>query len=75
MSVELPVLSDLGRAVYHRYDLGRAIFGIQRSASVVVDRQGVIRYIKRATNPLLWLQESGESLDFVAGLPSSLPKS
>jgi peroxiredoxin len=63
-----PVLADPDRAIYHLYDLERAIFGIQRTASVVVDQLGVIQYLKRATNPMLWLQESGELLDFVVDL-------
>lgn len=62
------VLADPERAIYHLYDLERAIFGIQRTASVVVDQHGVIQYIKRTTNPTVWLQESGELLNFVIGL-------
>jgi peroxiredoxin len=67
LKIPFPVLADPDRAVYHSYDLERAFIGIQRTASVVVDRQGVIQYIKRATNPMLWLQESGELLKFVVG--------
>src|SRR5512143_1070105 len=63
-----PVLADPARSIYHSYDLEKALLVIQRTASVVVDRQGVIRYIKSATNPMLWLQESGELLNFVVGL-------
>ncbi len=66
LKTPFPVLSDPERAIYHSYDLEKALFVIQRTASVVVDRQGIIRYIKRATNPGLWLQESKELLDFVA---------
>jgi len=43
----------------------KALFLIQRTASVVVDREGVIRYVKRTTNPMTWLQESRELLGFV----------
>jgi hypothetical protein len=35
---------------------------------VVGDREGVIRYIKRATNPMTWLQESQELLDTTRAL-------
>ena len=63
-----PVLADPTRSIYHSYDLEKALLVIQRTASVVVDRQGVIQYIKSATNPMLWLQESSELLDFVVGL-------
>jgi peroxiredoxin len=68
LKAPFPVLADPDRAVYHRYDLEKAFILIQRTASVVVDRHGVIQYIKRTTNPMLWLQESGELLDFVVGL-------
>ena len=68
LKLPFPVLADPDRASYHLYDLERGIFGMQRTASVVVDRNGVIRYIKRVTNPLVWLQDSHELLDFVAGL-------
>jgi peroxiredoxin len=68
LKAPFPILADPDRVVYHRYDLEKAYILIQRTASVVVDRHGVIRYIKRATNPMLWLQESGELLDFVVGL-------
>ena len=65
LKAPFPVLTDPEREIYHRYDLERALIVIQRTASVVVDRQGVIQYIKSATNPMLWLQESGELRDFV----------
>ena len=75
LKLPFPVLADPRREIYHLYDLERAIFGIQRTASLVVDRNGVIQYIKRATNPTLWLKESRELLDFVKGLegPHKLP--
>lgn len=60
-----PMLADPDREVYRRFGLEKALLVIQRTASVVVDRQGVIRYIKRATNPTTWLQESRELLDVV----------
>jgi len=56
-----PVLSDPERAVYHRFELHKFI-GIQRTASIIVDQNGVIRYIKRTINSLTWLQESKELL-------------
>lgn len=70
LKVPFPVLADPERAVYRAYDLDRVAFVIQRTASVIVDRQGVIRYIKRATNPMQWLQEGRELLAFVEGLES-----
>lgn len=68
LKTPFPVLADPDRAVYYSYDLEKAFIVIQRTASVVVDRHGVIQYIKRATNPLLWLHESAELLDVVVSL-------
>ena len=65
-----PVLADPDRKVYHQYGLEKALILIQRTASIVVDREGIIRYIKTATNPMLWLQESHGLLDFVKSMPS-----
>lgn len=63
-----PILADPEQEVYHRFGLERAYVIIQRTASVVVDRIGTIRYIKRATNPTTWLQESRELVQVVQGL-------
>ncbi len=64
LKAPFPVLSDPERAVYHRLEL-RKFIGIQRTASIIVDQNGVIRYIKRAVNPMTWLQESKELLQAV----------
>ena len=64
-----PVLADPDRAVYHSFDLEKAYLLIQRTASVIVDHHGVIQYLKRATNPQLWREESHELLKTVQGLP------
>ena len=74
LKAPFPVLADPDRSIYHLFDLEKAFILIQRTASVVVDRQGVIQYMKRATNPKLWLQESGELLTFVVGLGSAPSK-
>lgn len=66
-----PVLADPERDVYRQFGLEKALFVIQRTASVVVDRQGVIRYIKRVTNPAAWMQESRELLEFVINLENA----
>ena len=68
LSAPFPVLADPDRAVYHRFDLEKAYIFIQRTASVVIDREGVIRYLKRATNPREWRQESRELFGFVDSL-------
>lgn len=68
LKVPFPVLADAELAVYRAFDLEKVAFVIQRTASVIVDRDGVIRYIKRAANPMTWLQESRELLEFVTNL-------
>lgn len=65
LNTPFPVLADPERKVYEQFGLEKALLIIQRTASVVVDRQGVIRYIKRATNPMTWLQDSSEMVDFI----------
>lgn len=64
LDLPFPVLADREREIYHLFDLSKAVLVIQRTASVVVDRDGVIRYLKRATNPMIWLQEAPELLEF-----------
>jgi peroxiredoxin len=71
LHLPFPVLADPERNVYHQYGLEKAMIVIQRTASVVVDRDGVIRYLKTATNPMLWLQESQELLSFVKSMSTS----
>ena len=70
LKVPLPVLADPDRAIYHRFDLEKAYVVIQGTASVVVDRDGTIRYVRRATNPVAWLKESHKLLGAVRGLGS-----
>jgi peroxiredoxin Q/BCP len=68
LRVPFPILADPEHAVYHRFDLQRAYLVMQRTASVVVDRDGRIQYLRRATNPQTWLQESQEILQVVRNL-------
>ena len=68
LKTPFPVLADPDRSVYHQFDLEKALFVIQRTASVVVNRESVIRYIKRATNPMTWLQDSHELLELVRAM-------
>jgi peroxiredoxin len=70
LHLPFPVLADPERNVYHHYGLEKAMVFIQRTASVVIDRNGVIRYIKSTTNPMVWLQESQELLRFIKSMPS-----
>lgn len=71
LHVPFPILADPEEVVYHRFGLHKALLLIQRTASVVVDRNGTIRYLKRATNPGTWLQESQELLQVVRQLGSA----
>jgi peroxiredoxin len=71
LHLPFPVLADPERKVYHQYGLEKAMIFIQRTASVVIDRNGVIRYIKSTTNPMVWLQESQELLAFVKSMANT----
>ena len=55
-----PVLADPERTIYHVFELQKNFIGIQHTASVIVDPNGVITYLKRAMNPTTWLAESKE---------------
>ena len=70
LKTPFPVLSDPDRAVYQLFGLDKVAFVIQRTASVVADREGLIQYIKRSVNPMTWLQESRDLLEFVKGMES-----
>jgi peroxiredoxin len=65
LKTPFPILVDHDRALYHRFELVKNFIGIQRTASVIVDQNGVIVYLKRSTNPNTWLQESKELLRVV----------
>ena len=64
LKLPFPVLSDPEREVYRKYELEKYFHLIQRTASVVVDRDGRVQYLKRTTNPMTWLQESRELFGF-----------
>jgi len=63
-----PILSDPDRAVYQLYELEKYFMLFQRTASLVIDRQGIVRYLKRTTVPNVWLQETRELYGFVDSL-------
>jgi peroxiredoxin len=50
LKLPFPVLADADRAVFGSFGLDKRLF-IQRSATVLIDKNGTIRYILRATNP------------------------
>lgn len=62
LNLPFPVLADPTRQVYHEYGLQKALILIQQTASILVDQQGGIRNIQRATNPMAWLKEPQELL-------------
>src|SRR4030042_5247841 len=68
LQLPFPVLADPERGVYHQYGLEKAMIFIQRTASIVIDRNGMIRYLKSTTNPMVWLQKSRELLSFVKSM-------
>lgn len=68
LNLPYPVLSDPERKVYAVYELEKYFLLIQRTASLVIDRAGIVRYLKRTTSPLVWLQESREIFGFVDSL-------
>lgn len=71
LHVPFLILADPTEAVYHRFGLHKALLLIQRTASVVVDRNGTIRYLKRVTNPGAWRQEGQELVQVVRQLGSA----
>ena|SRR6266542_6503122 len=65
LNLPFPVLADPDREVYRLYELEKYFLLIQRTASIVVDRNGRVKYLKRTTIPNVWLQESRELFGFV----------
>jgi peroxiredoxin len=46
-----PVLVDPHRHVYASYGFERIIYLIQRSGTVLIDRDGIVRYVRGSANP------------------------
>jgi peroxiredoxin len=68
LQLPFPVLSDPQREVYLKYELEKYFLLFQRTASLVIDRDGIVKYLKRTTMPNVWLQESRELFGFVDSL-------
>lgn len=68
INLPFPILADPDRAVYSLYELEKYFLLFQRTASLVVDKSGIVRYLKRTTVPNVWLQESRELYGFVDSL-------
>jgi peroxiredoxin len=73
IGLPFPILCDPDRVVYHLYELEKYFLLFQRTASLVVDKDGVVRYLKRTTIPNVWLQESRELYGFVLSLQEDRP--
>ncbi len=57
LEAPFPVLADPARHAYRAYGFTKSLWVIQQSGSVLVDREGVIRYVHRSTNPQQSFQE------------------
>ncbi|MCC6259232.1 MAG: peroxiredoxin family protein [Anaerolineales bacterium] len=68
LKLPFPILADPDRRVYLLYELEKYFSLFQRTASLVVDQSGIVRYLKRTTIPNVWLQESRELYGFVLSL-------
>ncbi|MBK8619765.1 MAG: peroxiredoxin family protein [Anaerolineales bacterium] len=68
INLPFPILADPGRNVYNLYELEKYFLLFQRTASLVVDKDGLVRYLKRTTVPNVWLQETRELFGFVDSL-------
>jgi peroxiredoxin len=53
-----PVLADKDRSVYARYGLDKILFLVQRSATFLIDKEGVVRYVRRASSPSAALDQA-----------------
>jgi len=51
LKLHFPVLADPDRSVYRDYGLGKSLFVIQRSATILVDKKGRLRFLHQVTNP------------------------
>jgi len=71
LHLPFPILADPIRSVYHQYGLEKVALVIQRTASILIDCNGIIRYIKTTTNPFVWLEESRELINFVKSLTAT----
>lgn len=68
IGLPFPILSDPGREVYNLYELEKYFILFQRTASLVIDKDGRVLYLKRTTVPNVWLQETRELYGFVDSL-------
>jgi peroxiredoxin len=57
MGVPYPVLADPGRQAYRAYGFTKSLWIIRQSGTVLIDREGVVRYVHRSINPQNSLDE------------------
>jgi peroxiredoxin len=62
-----PVAADPVRAVYEAFGLVRGALGLQQTGTFLIDRDGILRLARRATNPIAAL-DLGELREAVAAL-------
>lgn len=51
MEAPFPVLADPGRQAYRAYGFTKSLWVIQKSGWILLDKNGVVRYTRRSTNP------------------------
>ena len=51
MEAPFPVLADPGRQAYRAYGFTKSLWVIQQSGSILLDKEGIVRYVRRSTNP------------------------
>lgn len=59
MKTPFPVLADADRAAYSRYSLGKSLWVIQHSGTMLVDQGGLLRYAHAGPNPNDALDRTG----------------
>ena len=72
LALPFPVLVDAGRDTYRRYGLGKAAFVIQKSATFVIDRDGVVRHATAGFDPTTAM-DLGAVLETLASLATPTP--
>jgi peroxiredoxin len=51
LRVPFPILADPDRSVYRAYGFERIAYLIQRSGTVLLDRDGTVQYVRGSANP------------------------
>lgn len=56
LKLPFPVLADPSGDGFARFGFGKSLLIVQQSGLVLIDRQGLVRYLRRVVNP-------GDALD------------